>query len=184
VQVVVGRRGGRDARPPEIVDDAVLPGAVHALAAAPGLRRVRADVLGSQAGQGAADGGEAGAIDGAAGVGRVKGPARTVGVERSGEAPCLQDLAQRRRHGDGGLGGSQLGVQQGLGGVVEDRDHDLPLVGAQCRPGVRTAGEGQQFAEAGARLTPQAVAAPDRRLATSPASCRASSTKLQDIRAA
>ena len=78
---------------PQLVDEAVLQGAVDALAAPAGRRRVGEDMVDAQAGQGAADLGQASAIGAAAGHRGVHGPMGAVGVQRHRYALRLKDGA-------------------------------------------------------------------------------------------
>src|SRR5919201_764994 len=78
-----------------------------------------------------------------------------------------EDLAD-----DGGLsridlpaGRPELGVEQPLGRIVQDGEHDRPLRGAEGEPPMGTAIEVQQRAEAGAGLPAAAVAAASAALA-------------------
>ena len=69
-QVGIGARAGGDPRQGELVNEAALHRAVEPLTAAAGLGRVGADVLDTEVGEGAADLGRMGPVDGAAGGGR------------------------------------------------------------------------------------------------------------------
>src|SRR5207247_1960152 len=97
-----------DTRQVELVDEAPLHGAVEALAAAPGLGGVGADVLDAEVLEGAADLGAVRAIDRASGRRGVKGPVGAVGVQRDGQPPGGADRVQRRKDSDRGLAGPEL----------------------------------------------------------------------------
>ena len=97
---------------------------------------------------------EAVTIDRAAGLGRVKGPPGAVGIEGAGQAPGAQHVGERRHDGGRGLRGPELGIEQALGGVVEDGDQGLPLRGTERQPGVEAAVQMQELAETGARFAP------------------------------
>jgi hypothetical protein len=51
----MGRGDGADAGDAELIDEAILEGAVEAFTSALGMRRVGGDVLDAEAGQGATD---------------------------------------------------------------------------------------------------------------------------------
>jgi hypothetical protein len=70
-------------------------------------------------------------------------------------------VAQRRHdRGDTFAAVLQGGVQQPLGGIVDDGDQREPSLRAQRQPMVPTAVEMEQLAEAGARLAAAAMATP------------------------
>lgn len=117
-------------------------------------------MLDAEAGEGAADVGEVRTVDGAAGLGGVKGPAGAVRVEGDGQAPGAEDLGQGGHDSLGGFGRPELGVEQALGGVVEHGDEGLTFLGAVGQPGVRAAVQVQELAQAGAGLAAAAVAPP------------------------
>jgi hypothetical protein len=152
-EVGIGRRARGEARQVQFVDEAALYGAVEALAAAARLGRVGADVLDAQVREGPADLGAVRTIDGAAGRRGVKAPAGAIGVERDGQAPRGEHGMQGREDRGGRLGGPELGVEQALGGVVEDCDEGLAVVGAAAQPGMGAAVEVQQLPEAGPGLS-------------------------------
>jgi hypothetical protein len=156
-QVGMGRRARADAREVQFVDEAALDGAIEALPAAAGLGGVGADVLDAQVREGPAHLGEVRPIDGAAGRRGVKGPAGAIGVEGDGQAPRRADGMQGREDRRGRLGRPELGVEQALGGVVEDRDERLAFVGTAAQPSMGAAVEVQQLAETRAGLAPPAV---------------------------
>ena len=109
-------------------------------------------------GQGAAELRAAGAVGGSAGGGRVHRPVRPVRVEGARQPIPLQDVPER--HHDGGRALApleQLGVQQVLGGIVDDGQQGLPLRGHEGQPGVEAAIEVQQLAKARAGLPAPAV---------------------------
>jgi hypothetical protein len=149
-----------DPRQVEFVDEAPLDGPVEPLTAAAGLGRVGADVLDAEVGEGAADLGRMGPVDGAAGRGGVKGPVGTVPIQRDGQAPGGADRMQRAEDRRRGFAGPQLRVEQPLGRVVDDGDQRLPLLGPVPQPDMRTAIQVQELAKASAGLPPSAVPAP------------------------
>lgn len=89
----------------------------------------------------------------------MKGPAGAIGVERHGDAVGLEDGPQGAEDGVRGLGGPELGVEQALGGVVDDGDEGVELGRAERQPGVLAAVELEQLAETGAGLAAPAMAA-------------------------
>ena len=83
-----------------------------------------------------------------------------IGIERHGQAVALEDGAQGghdRRHTLAAF--TQLGVEEPLGGVVDDGDQGEPLLGHQGEPLMATAIEVQQLAEARPWLPPTPMAA-------------------------
>ena len=122
-------------------------------------------MLNAEAGEGAAQLRGAREIDLAAGGGGVEGPPGAVGIEGDRQAVGLEDGLQRAHHGGGGLARPELRIEQPLGGVVEDSDESLALRRAQREPGMATAVEVQELAEARARLAAAAMAPPGAPLA-------------------
>jgi hypothetical protein len=117
-------------------------------------------VFDPQAGEGAADLGQAPAIRGAARHRGVHGPVGAVGVEGHGQAVTHEDRPQGGHDGyDAFPAVPELGMEQALGGVVDDGDEGEPLIGDAGEPVMAAAVEMQQLAEAGAGLTAPAVAA-------------------------
>ena len=164
-QIGVGGLERVDAMQGELLDEAILQGAIEPLDATAGLRGVAGDVLDAQLLQGAADLGQAGAIDALPGPARVKGPRGPVGVQGHWQPGALAHYAQGAEHGLGALARPELGVQQALGRVVDHGDQGLPLIGAQRQPYVIAPIQVQQLAEARAGRAPAAVAAPGTALA-------------------
>ena len=102
------------------------------------------------------------AIGRAAGGGSVHGPVGAVGVEGQGQPIALQHGphgAHDRRDAFAPL--PQLGVQQLLGGVVDDGDEGEPSIRGGGQPGVTTAIEMQRLAKTRAGL-PAPTMAPTR----------------------
>src|SRR5438445_81659 len=129
--IAIGRGHRGDAGGTQFVDEAVLQGAVGALAAAARLGRIAQDVFDAQPGQRAADLGRVLAIRRAPRRRGMDGPVRAVGVQRHRHAVVLEDGAQRRQdRGDTLAALPQLGVQQTFGGVVDHGDEGEPLLGA------------------------------------------------------
>src|SRR5262245_28769977 len=160
-QIAVGRGRGGDAGEAELIDEAPLQGAVHALTAAAGLRRVAEDVLDAELGQRAADLGQLGAIGGPAGHRGVRGPVGPIGVEGHRQAAGGEHAAQGGQDACGALAAlGELGGEDLLGGIVDDGDEREPLLGSQRQPLMPAAVEVEQFAETGAGLAPATVAAP------------------------
>ena len=158
-QIGIGRLKGGDPRDPEFVDEAPLEGAVQAFDPAAGLRRVAGNVLDAEAGEDPADDGEVGAIHGASGRGRVKGPAGPIGVEGHRQPERREDPAQGSQDGLRGLLRPERGVEQPLGGVVEHGDERLALPGTPRQPLMVAPVDVQELAEAGAGRTTPAMAA-------------------------
>jgi hypothetical protein len=141
--------------------EAALQGAVGPFAAAAGLRGIAEDVLDAEPGEGAADLGRMPAIHRAARDRRIRGPVRAIGVERHGQAVALEHGVQRRHDRGHALAALvELGVEDALGGVVDDHDHGEPLLGEQGEPVMATAVEVQQLAEARPRLAAATMATP------------------------
>ena len=59
----------------------------------------------------------------------MEGPAGAVGVQHAGQAEGAEDMGQGGHDGRQILRGPELRVEQAFGGVVEDGDEGLPLVG-------------------------------------------------------
>jgi len=145
------RGGGRgDARQAQLIDEPILQGAVEPFASAPGRGGVGADVLDPEAGQGPPDVGQALGVNRGPRGGGMEGPAGAVGLQGGAQAVGAEDHGQGREDGVGGLGGPELGVEQALGGIVEDGQQDQAQLGAQGQPGVGAAVQMEQLAEAGA----------------------------------
>ena len=145
----------------ELVHEAALQRAIGALAASAGLRRIAEDVFDAQARQGPADLRRTPAIRPAAGHRGVHGPMGPVGVQGHRHPLGLEHGAQRRHdrlHALAAL--PELGVEQPLGGVVDDSDEGEPPVRDERQPAVAAAVQVQELAEAGPWFAPPAVAAP------------------------
>jgi hypothetical protein len=112
-------------------------------------------VFDAEAGEGATEVGQVIAIDRAAGLRRVEGPAGPIGVKRQRQADGPHDMGEGVHDGREGFRRPQLGVQQTFGRVVEDRDESL-----QREPCVGAAVEVQQLAKARAGFPPPAMATP------------------------
>ena len=125
-------------------------------------------MLDAEVREGAADLRGMRAVDGPARLGGVKGPAGAVGVEGDGQPPGRADGMQGVEHRGRRLAGPELGVEQALGGVVQDRDERLALVRTAAEPGMGAAIEVQEFAEAGAGLPPAPMPAARPGLADQP----------------
>src|SRR5262245_12018004 len=158
-QIGVGRLEGVDPRAAEFVDEAILQGAIEPLAPPARLRRIGADVLDAQSGQRAPDVREVVAIDGAAGLGRVEGPAGAIRIECHWQPARAQHMSEGVHHRLQGLARPELRIEQMLGGVIEDGDEGLALRRREGEPAVRAAVEMQQLAVAGTRLAPAPSAA-------------------------
>ena len=102
---------------------------------------------------------EAGAVDRAPGLRREERPAGPIGVQGDGQAEHPKHLRQSRHDGRHAFNGPELGVEQPLGGVIEDGDQRLPLVGTQRQPGVGAAVQMQQLTKAWAGLAAPAMPA-------------------------
>jgi hypothetical protein len=133
---------------------------IGALAAAAGLRRIPQDVINPEALKRAADLAELGALRRAAGGRGMHGPAGAVGVEGLGQSVAVEDIAQRAHDAERALAAlEELGVEQPLGGIVNNRDEGVTGLGPQREPGRGTAIQMQELSEAGPRLLPPAIAA-------------------------
>src|SRR5262245_59212814 len=96
----------------------------------------------------------------------MAGPAGAVGVERHGEPVSRDDGAAGGQDGRDALAAvPELGVEQPLGGVVDDGDEREPAVGDGGQPAMAAAVEMEQLTEARARLAPAAMAPPRAMLA-------------------
>src|SRR5258706_7670210 len=159
-QVAVGGGHRGDAGEAELVDEAILQGAVDALTAAAGRGRIAEDVFDAQAGEGAADLGQAPAIRGPARHPGVDGPMGAVGGQGHWQAVARQDRPEGSHDGHDAVPAvPEFGIEQALGRIVDDGDEGEPLVGDQGEPAMATAVEMQELAEAGAGLTAPPVAA-------------------------
>jgi len=117
-------------------------------------------VFDAQAGEGAADLGQAPAIRGPARHRGVDGPMGAVGVQGHGQVVAREDRPEGSHDGhDAFPAVPEFGIQQALGRIVDDGDEGEPLVGDQGEPAMATAVEMQELAEAGAGLTAPPVAA-------------------------
>jgi hypothetical protein len=72
----------------------------------------------------------------------------------------LEDLAQGGHDRLGGLGRPELGVEEPLGGVVDDMQERRLLLRAQRQPGMGTAVEVEELAAAGAGRAPAPMPPP------------------------
>src|SRR5256712_7368350 len=157
-QIAVRGGHGGDAGHPQLVDEAVLQGAVDPLAAAPRLRRVAEDVLDAEPGEGAADLGGVAAIRRTPGRRGVHGPMGAVGIERRRNAVTLEDGAQGGHEGGHAFAAvMEFGVQQLLGGIVDAGEQGGPAVRRQGQPAMATAVEVEQLAVTRARLPAAAM---------------------------
>jgi hypothetical protein len=125
-------------------------------------------VLDAEPRQGPADVRETVAIDGAPSLGGVKRPAGPIGIQGHGQAEAPAHRGQGGHDRGGGFRRPELGVEQVLGGVVEDGDEGLALPRAQGQPFMGAAVEVQQLAEPGAGLPAPAVATAGAALAHQP----------------
>jgi len=177
-QIAIGRRDGADAGDAPFVHEAILQGAIDALAAPAGGRRVSEDVFDPEPGERAAHLGEAAAIGRAAGARGMRGPMGAIGVQRHRHAVRPHHSVQGTHDGgDAFAAVPQLGVQDALGRIIHDDDEGEPVLGPQGEPTMTAAIEVQQLPEARARLAPAAMPTRARRLATRPAVCKAFLTK-------
>ena len=156
-EIRVGRRHRPDTGQRQLVDEPALHRAVQPLAAPASLGRVGGNVLDAELRPRAPDLRQPRAVDAAPRLGRVKRPAGAVGVERHRQAVLAEHRAPGRHHRVGGFRGPELRVQQALGRIVEHGDEGLLRVGAVAQPGMSTAVEVQQLADARPGLAPSAM---------------------------
>src|SRR5437868_56021 len=97
--VAIGSGDRPDPGYAQLIDQAILQGAVDALAPPSGLGRVPENMLDAEPLEGAAHLRELRAIGGRAGGGGVHGPVSAVGVQRHRQAILLEDRPQSRHHG-------------------------------------------------------------------------------------
>src|SRR3989449_5698984 len=157
-QIAIGHGDGGDAGESQLVHEAALQGAIGALAAPARLWRIAQDVLDTKAGEGAADLSGMPTIDRAARGRCMRGPVGA--IERHGQAVTLKHGVQGRHDGgDAFAAVAQFGIEDLLGGVIDDDDHGEPQLGHQGEPLMPTAIEVQQLPEARAGLAAAAMAA-------------------------
>src|SRR5687767_9603442 len=94
------------------------------------------------------------------GLGRVEGPSRTICIEGFGNAVSAEDFPERAQHRLHRLAGPQLGVQQSIGGIVDDLDERLLACFRQLQPAVKASVQVQHLAETLFALSSPAVAPP------------------------
>ncbi len=159
-QIDVGRRDRRDPRHSQLVHQPILEGPIQALAAPARLGGVRRNMLDAQARQCPAHLRQLRLVHRALRLGRVKGPARAIGVQRHGNALGAQHRAQARHDGLSALAREDRRVQHALGRVIGHRNQARPGLGIARKLGVHAAVEVQHFAETGPRLPALPVPSP------------------------
>ena len=91
---------------------------------------------------------------------RVERPPGAVAVQRHGQPIGADHLVERGHHCARALALPELGIHHAVGRIVGDRDQRGALVRREREPGVPTAINVEQLAEAGARHPPPPMAAP------------------------
>ena len=159
-QIRVGGGDRRDVGYPQLVDQAILKGAIESFTPAPGLRRVGRNMLDPQLRHRSPQLRQAPLIHRSFGRRRVKRPVRAIGVEGHREAVLPKHPRQRRHHGVAALAPIERGMQHLVRRIVRNRDERLAFLRPQRQPWMRAAIEMQQLAEARPRLPSSPMPAP------------------------